>query len=100
MLGQESGSPLATWWQTDGVWQASAWLDGRAVGLEAGPLSQWLYDGLHEGGLEPVLLQTRHAKAALSAMRIKFDCFIVTRGTHRLGYGIAEYRPGLLYTHQ
>ena len=43
------------------------------VGLEAGPLSQWLYDGLHEAGCEPVLLETRHVKAALSAMAVKTD---------------------------
>lgn len=43
------------------------------VGLEAGPLSQWLYDGLREAGLEPVLLETRHVKAALSAMAVKTD---------------------------
>ncbi len=35
----------------------------RRVGLEAGPLSQWLYDGLHEAGLAPVLLETRHVPA-------------------------------------
>lgn len=38
------------------------------VGLEAGPLSQWLYDRLHEADFSPVLLETRHVKAALSAM--------------------------------
>ena len=43
------------------------------VGLEAGPLSQWLYDGLHEAGFETVLLETRHVKAALSAMPVKTD---------------------------
>ncbi|NPD70309.1 IS110 family transposase (plasmid) [Lichenicola cladoniae] len=43
------------------------------VGLEAGPLSQWLYDGLLEANLSPVLLETRHVKAALSAMAIKTD---------------------------
>ena len=43
------------------------------VGLEAGPLSQWLHDGLREAGLEPVLLETRHVKAALSAMAVKTD---------------------------
>jgi transposase len=41
--------------------------------VEAGPLSQWLYDGLHEAGLGPVLLETRHVKAALSAMAVKTD---------------------------
>ena len=38
------------------------------IGLEAGPLSQWLYAGLTEAGLAMVLLETRHVKAALSAM--------------------------------
>jgi transposase len=43
------------------------------IGLEAGPLSQWLHDGLHEAGFEVVLLETRHVKAALSAMAVKTD---------------------------
>jgi transposase len=43
------------------------------VGLEAGPLSQSLHDGLSKGGFDEVLLETRHVKAALSAMAIKTD---------------------------
>jgi transposase len=43
------------------------------VGLEAGPLSQWLHDGLREAGYDVVLLETRHVKAALSAMAVKTD---------------------------
>ncbi len=43
------------------------------VGLEAGPLSQWLYDGLRAAGYDAVLLETRHVKAALSAMAVKTD---------------------------
>ena len=43
------------------------------IGLEAGPLSQWLYAGLVAAGFEVVLLETRHVKAALSAMVIKTD---------------------------
>jgi transposase len=43
------------------------------VGLEAGPLSQWLHAGLVAAGLEAVLLETRHVKAALSAMTVKTD---------------------------
>src|ERR687898_78537 len=43
------------------------------VGLEAGPLSQWLHAGLVQAGLEVVLLETRHVKAALSAMVVKTD---------------------------
>src|SRR4051794_15953081 len=43
------------------------------VGLEAGPLSQWLHAGLAGAGFEAVLLETRHVKAALSAMVVKTD---------------------------
>src|SRR5499427_8117728 len=43
------------------------------IGLEAGPLSQWLYAGLTEAGFETVLMETRHVKAALSAMTVKTD---------------------------
>lgn len=43
------------------------------IGLEAGPLSQWLYAALAAAGHEVVLLETRHAKAALSAMTVKTD---------------------------
>src|SRR4029453_11647358 len=43
------------------------------IGLEAGPLSQWLHASLTEAGLETVLLETRQVKAALSAMVVKTD---------------------------
>lgn len=43
------------------------------IGLEAGPLSQWLHAGLTAAGHEVVLLETRHVKAALSAMTVKTD---------------------------
>jgi transposase len=43
------------------------------IGLEAGPLSQWIHAGLVAAGFETVLLETRHVKAALSAMPIKTD---------------------------
>jgi transposase len=43
------------------------------IGLEAGPLSQWLHAGLTDAGYEVVLLETRHVKAALSAMTVKTD---------------------------
>ena len=43
------------------------------VGLESGPLSQWLHAGLTGAGLEAVLLETRQVKAALSAMIVKTD---------------------------
>ena len=43
------------------------------IGFEAGPLSQWLHAGLTQAAFEAVLLETRHVKAALSAMTVKTD---------------------------
>jgi transposase len=43
------------------------------IGLEAGPLSQWLYAGLTDAGFETTLMETRHVKAALSATTVKTD---------------------------
>jgi transposase len=45
----------------------------KRVGLEAGPLSQWLHAGLKRAGFDTLLLETRHVKAALSAMMVKTD---------------------------
>lgn len=44
-----------------------------AIGLEAGPLSQWLHRGLSEAGQPVVLMETRQVKGALKAMPIKTD---------------------------
>jgi transposase len=43
------------------------------VGLEAGPLSQWLFSGLAEAGLPIVCIETRHTKAFLKAQVNKSD---------------------------
>ena len=45
-------------------------LDGTyvRVGLEAGPLSQWLYFGLTDAELPAVCIETRHLKGAIGAM--------------------------------
>ena len=45
----------------------------EVVGLEAGPLSQWLHMHLTAAGFEVVLMETRHVKGALKAMPIKTD---------------------------
>ena len=34
------------------------------IGLEAGPLSQWLHAGLTQAGFDTVLLETRHERGA------------------------------------
>ena len=44
-----------------------------AVGLEAGPQSQWLYQHLTDAGFSTVLMETRHVKGTLKAMPIKTD---------------------------
>jgi len=43
------------------------------IGIEAGPLSQWLHAGVTKAGFDTILLETRHVKAALSAMTVKTD---------------------------
>jgi transposase len=55
------------------AWLCSLKLPLERIGLEAGPLSQWLYAALREGGLAVELLETRHVKAALAAMPVKTD---------------------------
>ena len=52
---------------------AESGLSFARIGLEAGPLSQWLYAGLVEAGLLAILIETRHVKAALKAMTVKTD---------------------------
>lgn len=44
-----------------------------AIGLEVGPLSQWLHRGLSGAGLEVVLMETRQVKGALKAMPSETD---------------------------
>lgn len=45
----------------------------RRIGLEAGPLSEWLVRGLRMHRLNAILMETRHVRAALSAMIAKTD---------------------------
>jgi transposase len=43
------------------------------IGLEAGPLSQWLFAAMRDAGLAVELLETRHIHDALRAMPVKTD---------------------------
>ena len=45
----------------------------KRVGLEAGPLSQWLYSVLAEAELPVVCVETRHMQAVLKAQINKTD---------------------------
>jgi transposase len=55
-----------------------SWLGSRdvslaRVGLEAGPLSQWLFAALRQAGLAVELLETRRVRDALKSMPVKTD---------------------------
>jgi transposase len=45
----------------------------KRIGLEAGPLSQWLFSGLAGAGLPVICVETRHMRAALQAQINKTD---------------------------
>ena len=45
----------------------------KRIGLEAGPLSQWLFSALAEAGLPAICVETRHMRAALKAQINKTD---------------------------
>src|SRR5438046_2826020 len=45
----------------------------KRIGLEAGPLSQWLFSTLAEAGLPMICVETRHMRAALKAQVNKTD---------------------------
>ena len=54
-------------------WLRSLGFELTRIGLEAGPLSQWLYAAMKKAGLAVELLETRHASDAFKAMPVKSD---------------------------
>jgi len=54
-------------------WFGSLGFGLARIGLEAGPLSQWLYAAMKEAGLAVELLETRHVSDAFKAMPVKSD---------------------------
>jgi transposase len=54
-------------------WFAFLGLGLTRIGLEAGPLSQWLYAAMKQADLAVELLETRHVRDAFSAMSVKSD---------------------------
>ena len=54
-------------------WFRSCGLQVERIGLEAGPLSQWLYAAMKEAGLAVELLETRHVRNAFKTMAVKTD---------------------------
>jgi transposase len=55
------------------AWFGSLGYGLTRIGLEAGPLSQWLYGGMTKAGLAVELLETRHVRDAFKAMPVKTD---------------------------
>jgi transposase len=64
------------------AWFGSLGLELTRIGLEAGPLSQWLYAALRDAGLAVELLETRHVRNAFKIMPVKTD--------RKDAHGIAE----------
>lgn len=54
-------------------WFATLGFALARIGLEAGPLSQWLYAAMQQEGLAVELLETRHVRNAFKAMPVKTD---------------------------
>jgi len=54
-------------------WLRSLGQELNRAGLEAGPLSQWLFATMREAGLTVELLETRHVRKAFEAMPVKSD---------------------------
>jgi len=55
------------------AWFGSLGFSLVRIGLEAGPLSQWLYAAMQQAGLAVELLETRHVRDAFKAMPVKSD---------------------------
>jgi transposase len=60
-------------------WCAGTGLAMERIGLEAGPLSEWLFEGLRAAGLAAICIETRRMKGASALMAVKTD-----RGDARL----------------
>ena len=54
-------------------WFLGIGLVAERIGMEAGPLSQWLHEGMREKGLAVELLETRHVRSAFKTMPVKTD---------------------------
>ena len=50
------------------AWLGSVGLELTRIGLEAGPLSQWLYAAMRDAGLAVELLETRHVAIRIAQL--------------------------------
>src|SRR5438034_11377716 len=81
----------------------------KRVGLEAGPLSQWLYSVLAEAGLPVICVGTRHMRAVLKAQINKADrndarriAQVIAAGPYRAAHveTLRSQKPPLVATHR
>jgi transposase len=63
-------------------WFKSLGVRLERIGLEAGPLLQWLPGALRESKLLVEFVETRHVKAAPSAMPVKTDRYDARAGAN------------------
>jgi transposase len=54
-------------------WFSELGLQLERIGLEAGPLSQWLHAAMKTAGLAVELIETRHVRTAFKTMPVKTD---------------------------
>src|SRR6201989_2351609 len=52
------------------------------IGLEAGPLSQWLFSALAEAELPVICVETRHMQAVLGGSRVSSYRALILNGFH------------------
>jgi transposase len=55
------------------AWFGALGMPPARIGLEAGPLSQWLFAAMRQAGLAVELLETRHVRDAFKSMPVKSD---------------------------
>src|ERR1700746_950326 len=55
------------------AWFRSSGFELERIGMEAGPLSQWLFAAMKAAGLAVELLETRHVRRAFEMMPVKSD---------------------------
>src|SRR6266446_6950290 len=62
----------------------------KRIGLEAGPLSQWLFSALAEAGLPVICVETRHMRAVLQAQINKQFISDTRNSWHSTNYMIRD----------
>src|SRR5258707_1424667 len=81
----------------------------KRIGLEAGPLSQWLFSALGEAGLPVICVETRHMQAVLKGQINKTGrndargiAQMMRVGLYQPGHGktLSSQELGMLLTHR